>query len=838
MAQNYDPTVFSPFFGNERGAFFVRANYRDSFDTPLFNHCNSEDIKYDSITELMKVRNYADKQGLPEDDIHPEFVNFIINTGIWHRELDAKSGEGDINRITKSLKDLLAGYFLATQNYYKDIDAIINGDVDKLRVLEILEDEVYNSTPGAQENFKRNAITVNILQPDIGKIINDYVYIGNKWKQTYNEFKNICKNQDQKCADAVVLLPKLILRELTSVDFPSDIANHPTNVADYLYGQFDADFSYGQLNQVTRKITREMKHESDFSLFNNVYSKWGELGRTERDFYKTFIELIDDNYNNERKQKVLKNENNEIYHKNLQSVIDAGVRFNLKPSLENRNRSNLFSTTLPLICRTSTVHFVDATGDMVNIENPNEDILRDIYDAAYLNKPYKTHQLARVAQSHGTFNLNKAAFMRNYIAANNKHKTKNISLNNYNQVFEHLPTKNIYQRDGKGLYKKVNGQNVYFTTEVEEGQKCFTTGVNQDKCMKLIECIGLDGNLAGLGKCMDVLKDKDMFRVAVEDVQNVAPEMIVKFMKKFSIKKKQSARSDGTIFYLPMSFEEWRRDILDKNSDKDVITAIIENKNLCEYIKGLIAVLKRNPKIINQNLRDNVETDDSHAPESYVSIGIDRRYNPHKRNAKENIMLTGCHMDALAQQNKILLEKPVRPFMPLANAYLGYGSNPFAANGVMVGGCHQNKHNAAFTYKQLFVDLHKQLGALGMELSTEDQTRIMVGIKSVDDIEGQLGETFHTLCRYLHLSTLFDDECLRGPVIDIESAKQCMGDFTDKQIKAEIMKHKDNYYNLNHQQLKDIYKFERYYATLAQKLYPEMKLKNNKNRYVDMDFNI
>jgi len=129
---------------------------------------------------------------------------------------------------------------------------------------------------------------------------------------------------------------------------------------------------------------------------------------------------------------------------------------------------------------------------------------------------------------------------------NLKHKEQQYSIDDYDFSYADMATGVVYHRDENGLYRKYYDEaakrerKVYFDgkfgTGLEKGSKCYTTGITDDrKCKRLIECIANDEDISSLGMCMDVLRDKDMFKVAIQDVNEVSPHMIKIFMKKFSI---------------------------------------------------------------------------------------------------------------------------------------------------------------------------------------------------------------------------------------------------------------------------------------------------------------
>ena len=86
-----------PFFGNSNAAnHFVAANYFAADDfTMAPNSSNAPETILSTVAaNVMLAENYNNRNGMASNDIHHQYVDFIVRTALFHREIDRSTGMG------------------------------------------------------------------------------------------------------------------------------------------------------------------------------------------------------------------------------------------------------------------------------------------------------------------------------------------------------------------------------------------------------------------------------------------------------------------------------------------------------------------------------------------------------------------------------------------------------------------------------------------------------------------------------------------------------------------------------------------------------------------------
>jgi len=101
---------------NNFGAFF--SGNKDDIRGNLYYECcvnptNPKDPANKGVNgcpceHLIKARDYLDKQGKRDDDVHPDFITFLKDVGAWHGYLDSNLGSNYRTTDDKIISDWLA----------------------------------------------------------------------------------------------------------------------------------------------------------------------------------------------------------------------------------------------------------------------------------------------------------------------------------------------------------------------------------------------------------------------------------------------------------------------------------------------------------------------------------------------------------------------------------------------------------------------------------------------------------------------------------------------------------------------------------------------------------
>lgn len=165
----------------------------------------------------------------------------------------------------------------------------------------------------------------------------------------------------------------------------------------------------------------------------------------------------------------------------------------------------------------------------------------------------------------------------------------------------------------KGLYYRMeNGKRKYYNDEAKgDARTCYASYLarNDPKgCLRIMKCIA-DGNYESLNRCLAVLGDADLWDVAIDDVQKVGPDMIKLVLRKFHVRGHEETDSTGAKYVVPMPFDEWVRVVVQKDIKQPARDIILKNTKLTNYLKGLIAICRANPNIINKDVPSIIRRD-------------------------------------------------------------------------------------------------------------------------------------------------------------------------------------------------------------------------------------
>lgn len=168
----------------------------------------------------------------------------------------------------------------------------------------------------------------------------------------------------------------------------------------------------------------------------------------------------------------------------------------------------------------------------------------------------------------------------------------------YGQIWSYDSQKQQYYRYDD------NGKQVWYDKQaMGDAKTCYATYLgakDAGKCKRVMDCI-FDGDSRSLNLCLDVLSETDLWEVAAQDARIVGPDKIKLVLKKFGVKGYEETDSSGVKYVVPMSYDEWLKDIVSA-FPANVKDTIERNESLKTYIRGLIAVLRANPNILNKNV--------------------------------------------------------------------------------------------------------------------------------------------------------------------------------------------------------------------------------------------
>jgi hypothetical protein len=408
----------------------------------------------------------------------------------------------------------------------------------------------------------------------------------------------------------------------------------------------DANVMAGIRKTLTTNVTiphTDLSNADVANFFNDVYKNWGDMSQDARSFYRQNISVfakstsrnIFDIANDAKRDQERQLDWIRLTEPELDALAKSGatpntadIRVNLMKNLATNEV--LFASNLPDVPSGATVWYSQRNGGLGSVSGAPSDFFRKLYDAVYaddiagntINVRYPTNAIVlnnidnivnnrpKRPFDHDLGKFLSAVLRREDNAANSTNSPVNDPtdtsldvyplLNAVDMVYGHVWT---FDTQRGQYFRTENGRKVYYDDAVKnDANTCYASYLAKGRpadCPRVIQCIA-DGNPQTLSRCLDVLRDNDLWKVAEEDAAKVGPDIVRLVLKKFGIGAYPETDSNGLVYNVPMSYDEWMRDIVGA-MDKPVRDTITGNYKLLSYIKGLLSVCRSNPSIINKN---------------------------------------------------------------------------------------------------------------------------------------------------------------------------------------------------------------------------------------------
>jgi hypothetical protein len=324
---------------------------------------------------------------------------------------------------------------------------------------------------------------------------------------------------------------------------------------------------------------------------------------------------------------------------------------------------------------------------------------------------------------------------------------------------------------GKTFYRMVNGKRISYLQDLENESNCYGTylgtksGDNRGQlCKSLIECLVSD-DPRSLSNCMALLADQDLWKIAADDAQRVNPGIVKSVLRKFQVQGKQRRDDRGVTYKVPMTFDEWERNILNVKIAEPARSAIKNNQALLDYLKGLLFVCDANPAIINKfqpalSSRGLYPDGESMPKTEYVTrLSKNIYYDP--RSSDSDFAVAAAQLRALpygtlsptmfssqlGSLNNASFYSNQRSPVSFGGAYAaqtggdmyGVGNRFFLTSGTRLAGQNLSlKDGSGSTFTGLFKAIDAGLSDMGVAMDQQDRRRIDAAIKKLVDIESKL----------------------------------------------------------------------------------------------------
>lgn len=482
------------------------------------------------------------------------------------------------------------------------------------------------------------------------------------------------------------------------------------------------------------------------------------------------------------------------------------LRVNLMKSSSSGYKDVLFGSNLPDVPNGSNVWYTQNNGALNHVIAPPADFLRQLYNAIYesginsatvnvtYSSPAHTFVLSNVENNlevrpKEQFALNIGKFTAAAIkreddqveqASVAQQTGKPVGtlddytfLTAYDTVYGKLWTFDV----SKGQYYRVdeNNRKVYYDDAAKgDVDTCYASYLAKGSsagCLRVIQCIA-DGNSKSLNRCLDVIGDGDLWKVASDDVQKVGPDMVKLVLRKFGVQGYEETDSNGVKYKVPMSFEEWKKDVVSAFPE-DVKQTILSNERLLNYLQGLIGVCRANPNILNKNNPNIIARDTT--PDYIRNLNM-RKYKIPNVSKKSQYEFFAESL-RLAVQPHVVTQDLFNPITSGSFSNVAFVSPYTTAVPAMVGGNFYSttvpslisrgtgdvmdrqaqivKNGSASMFSSLLATINNAFADTGLQLHPDDIARLTSVIKKLETYENQLARLCSVLINIVKIARFY-----------------------------------------------------------------------------------
>jgi hypothetical protein len=511
MSNLNNTTDFYKYFfgGNPNGKVFVKAFLSNNFD---LKYKNDISLEQDAIMTYAYRQNETNKR---ENSIHPEFTNFLIGSGMVHKEMDTPSThETSLGVLVESLGD-----------FYNANEEKINKYVlDNLNSFDSVDCNAFSQMFTKGINFD---LVEEISKP--------------KSKFNKNDFMaNITTKTTIKCSQFKELLK---LRPVAA-SVEEDIVE-VSGFVDQLKNIVMSEMKLIIKSQYYDAHTTLLRSNYSKKLIDNVYKKWNTVPTKQQHFYNNFMTLLKRN-----------NENKNVWEpipENQYMLLDV-THENMDNYRINLNKEFMGSTIslwegvlkkIPIKQRKIFINAQNGTISKLNVTN-----LGDVYKMGFSHDIDNKLSLIGSAKSDFEIDIKKLVHKLSTVIRNTTTPRKYIE---YNGPIFDIATQGIWFKAEDGYVKNIgtNAKPNFLRYGVNDDrfkvmmtrQRCYSTMVNanSEQCNKyLYECL-LNENGNDIDTCLAMRHlNRNFYDVSKKEINEMHPQMALMIMKKFGFTKYKS----------------------------------------------------------------------------------------------------------------------------------------------------------------------------------------------------------------------------------------------------------------------------------------------------------
>lgn len=716
---------------------------KGSVTTPLPNGTEKLNriITYDGYNTNVKPSGFKD------NDISHEFINFLVDTAIFHRTIDKHTGASKkkdfiMDRITLALGDKK---LKLSKNLLEEIDNDLLVNPKKM-VKESIEDSLIN-TNYTNDVFSGTEPPFNT--PD-NKII----------------FKNAVKNH---------------LKTKTRFDADPKSVNALNAVA---------------LNAVRKILEKYMAEDHEFStkvmkhFYDNVLSKWSSTNfdNKDRSFYSKYMNFVDRSGKSIEFEQAsrLSLDDLKSYRVNLKKVDGIPIFARSLPHYDAERHGNVWYTPCGLSDSVDNLAFISKY-KVVRLEEPNrffQHIYKNVYNTdekeECIDFIMNVDNRLRNESTRTKFNWHTSKLVQKDLAGV-KRRVEELDEGVYDDyTIDNFIDRDLWKTDVDGkLYKEVGDKKVYLD-DINKSEDELYKHVNwsSDQCGPTLygdkmNCENFYEKCVKNGKgkledCVEYMKNKNAFKVDKEQINKMHPTIVLNTLISLDFKAKDydDVLEKNKIKVIE-TVESWLINTVKPRLNDTEFKQISDNTHLLDYLRYFIQFINGNPQILNSHLEKTTFDIEKLvvAPEYSDALGIKHRKD-------EDIVVRRKGFTELA--NKLARKNDGRTLqinMRYPQGISHVAQLPVMAQvvGPMYGGGDPVKvrdmaQNKGTRYvATIYQNLMAKLGKDNKRLSSETNNKLQNMIKKMGELEKNIMRSLGYIEAYIELTNLYS-----GRVTDLQ----------------------------------------------------------------------
>ena len=713
-------------------------------------------------------------------------------------------GGGYDNRYYKTNYKTYYQYGGASQK----LDDLIDNITKSIFGADDMSTENDYSQPGIEKIHTLYGITdaLNVFFKDVyDNVIYVFMdkYIKDKLIEFVALFDRIHIKNDTNIKDIV----KRLFTDISTKNQSTPGEKYANDIVDQIATNIRSKYKDKELLAGYTKFNANENGNASIKLFKAIYITNGMPNGSLKKFYEENLWVMTTRDNSILEQDLTVGQ--EMYVRlNEQELSHLASNWDTTPDYDkNKLRFNLlrkdgdiiFARNLPGIVAGTRIWYTkddDRLG--VYEKNAPDDVLKQIYNCYYYDDGTiftKGRSKSKSKNKDKDFEFNYVKIFKSLLQIFNEQikKTERARNPDVQPMTFDASEKWIYDSNKKIYYKMVNGHRIEMTDEkMNSATDCYTTKIEYKdvpQCKSIIECI-VSSNTSDLKKCIKELENQNIWKVAENDIKNIAPDVMKLILRTFDIKVKHKKDSSGRVISIdgkPIkeieSYNAWFMRFKSNTDNKAIVEALEANESLSKYLKNMIQVIENNPAIINpkiQNIRQNagpnagpnpnagsnaVPNIGSLTPNAFAAPNAPAASNPSGLQRYRNMYGGGGQKSNYINPQVLEVWKNISPALVSNDVLSKYIFNNLATNitfgsvpaSPMYGGnqyytdllkgtpdydmLNTYKWASFDMYKRLFDQLYGELKKVGLEISANDDATIKNILGNLFELEDKAADT-------------------------------------------------------------------------------------------------